>query len=476
MHHQFMKPASVCVGFLLWSVITVSAWHHHADITMEAMRVVPKQAIWGFYTVESARAAIARASLIPDEWNASTSTSFGYFFANDYLLFPDCPVFAMHNLDEKDNRYIAHFNRVLQAFRTESPENVCHRLGVLLHYVEDNCAPQHADVLMKNAMKNHFTEGWLQTRLLTLGGYQPQLLGKNAKEALAAFEQRLLRDQAEARVLAEDLLPMLSGTADNLDRSFIEPRQLRAAIAAAQTAADVTYTLLMLGTQPVNEGGDLEGTVIAPAVPLRDDRLARVMLLNAGGKPTVYDTLALAAGKTLSHDWRGTFRFRNLPAGTYRVAVYRLSAQLYISDPVTVKEKASAKILCNLKPSNPAGNLIENPEGALAFVRPGIPDRWYTGFWFFPKDKWVSGQIVIQPKRWYRMGAALKDPNVKVELIFVEKGASYSTRKGAPLVTTLKHGETSRVFATEQYSHACVEIFSDKPFSEIVEKIWLVPE
>lgn len=476
MHQHVIKPTSVCVGFLLWNVMTAAAWHHHAEITMEALRVVPRQAIWGFYQVEPARTAIARASLIPDEWNASTSTPYGYFFANNYLLFPECPVFPMHYLDEKNNLYRVHFKRVLQAFRTESPENVCHRLGVLLHYVEDNCAPQHSELLMKQAMKNHSTEGWLQTRLLALNDYQPQLLGKNEKEALSAFEKRLLRDQAEALVLAQELLPMLSGSVENLDRGFIEPRQLRGAIAAAQTAADVAYTLLVLGTQPVNEGGDIEGTVIAPTVPLRDDRLARVMLLSASGAPTVYDTLALAAGKTLSHNWRGTFRFRNVPTGSYRVAVYRLSAQVFTSDPITVKEKTPTKIICDLKASNPAGNLIENPDGALAYVRPGTPDCWYTGFWFFPKDKWVSGQIVIQPKRWYRMGALLKDPDVKVELIFVEKGAAYNTRKGNPLVTVLKHGETTRAFMTDQYSHACVEIFSDKPFAEVVEKIWLVPE
>ena len=148
-------------------------------------------------------------------------------------------------------------------------------------------------------------------------------------------------------------------------------------------------------------------------MPLRDDHGARIVLLG-----TDYATLATTAGpRPSASQWRGQFELRNLPPGDYRVLAYRTASQVHISEPIHLESGQQTRLDIELQATSPAGNVIENPDGRLESLQPGVADRWSVAS-AGPPPLWSSTGAYVAPHTTYRCGAILKDPAAKVQFVF----------------------------------------------------------
>jgi hypothetical protein len=91
---------------------------------------------------------------------------------------------------------------------------------------------------------------------------------------------------------------------------------------------------------------------------------------------TDYTTLAITSDGAGGAGWRGRLRFHNLPAGVFRVLAVRPGARWSLSEPVTLEIGKTATVRLSLPPEEPAGNILMNPDGGLAYLTADAPDRW----------------------------------------------------------------------------------------------------
>lgn len=321
------------------------AWGPHPEITRAALEVLPNLKQVQQQLGEANVAALANYCWMPDQ----RGRDLGAFYADDYLLIPALPRHVGHTMPAVMETFEPYFRRALQALRTETPTNACRQLGPLLHFVEDVGAPPHAK---ENCPHHAELENWVKSELISIKGYQPQLLGNTDEEALAGLLRRIEGLVAFSRERAERAIPLVSQP--NPDRFQIEPIILESALETARVTADVLYTVFYLGLKPDNGQGNSELTVhvSAPAMAVNNDQEVRVVLLN-----TPFSTLTEATPSPSRDQWQGAAKFRHLPSGTYEVVAYRPGVKP-AKAVVTLPESGSTTVEIVLETSDPPQNLV----------------------------------------------------------------------------------------------------------------------
>ena len=92
---------------------------------------------------------------------------------------------------------------------------------------------------------------------------------------------------------------------------------------------------------------------------------------------TDFATLAISRAEAAGrHRLARDLRIPHLPPGTYRVLAYRTGSQMSLSPPVTLATGKATHLDLTLPPTEPAGNIVENPDARLSYLEKGVPDRW----------------------------------------------------------------------------------------------------
>jgi len=363
---------------LLLPALRLEAWGPHQDITrvaLAALGAMPEAERWKAELGASVIDGLAGYCLMPDMAKVEAQD----FYIDDYLLIRGAPMYVGHCMPTVHETLEPYFRRALQGLRTETPLNAVRQIGPILHYVEDCGAPPHTGP----GIPNHGPlENWVKAEAIAIPGYRPQLLGATDEEALAGFMKRvdgLIAFSAQRCARAAPLAKKGEGA-----RAEVEPILLESANESARVSADLLYTLFALGLKPQQGGAALEGTVETPAYFGNNTKGARIILLDAArydaardaaargqfaGCATDFATVAASAVAVAdAAGWRGEFKFHNLPPGAYRVLAYRPGARWRVSDPVALKAGETAKVGLRLDPADPAGNIVQNPDGSLAYL------------------------------------------------------------------------------------------------------------
>lgn len=431
-------------------------WGPHPTITRAALEVLPERGRWERALGATNLALLAQFCLLPD----LRGKDLGPFYADDYLLIRAMPAHSGHTMPTVMGTFEPYFRRALLALRTETPVNACRQMGPLLHFVEDAGAPPHA----KEKCPHHKElENWVTSEEIKIDGYRPRVLGTDDDAALKGLLVRILGLISFSAERADRALPLVS--AEEPDRARVEPIILESAIESARLTADVLHTVLTLGLGRPGHGAGLTGSVAAAELPGRNDHGARVVLLG-----TDYATLATTVGGV---GWRGEYAFRNLSPGSYRVLVYRTASEFQIRGPIALKEGRTAALNFELEAAEPRGNIIENPDGRLAYLDPDIPDRWRQA-----GGNWMSTAAWIKPGAQYRCGALLKDTAARVSFRF--EAQQKDGRIPPPQVAELElegrnRGEVLVKAGSNKVSVMAV-IESTLPLGKVVEKVWVVPD
>ena len=310
------------------------------------------------------------------------------FYADDYLLFPEATTHWDHICPEVKKTYRPYFRRALQALRTETPRNAARWIGSLLHFVEDTGSPPHAAEIRGTLHTK--METWVDAKQIQIRGYQPQLLGTNDEHALQGFLKRMdgVIEFSKERARRVRLNVEIG------NRKAVEPVVLESALETSRLTADLLHTLGVLGSQRATNGGLLRG-VVQSREPVGMQRFAAKVIVEG----TSYSTLA---------DLSGTFEFRDLPAGNYKLIALRAG-----NAPASLKAQvhASLNIPCRLTLGESSNNLIRNGDFAIRWKEKAAPDCWdlWQGSW--------NGEIVpLKVDQKYRLTAKFK-PNAEGEAL-----------------------------------------------------------
>jgi hypothetical protein len=440
------------------------AWGPHPTITKAALDTLPELDRWKQVLGPENVAAFTNYCWLPDQ----RGQDLGAFYADDYLLIRAVPRYVGHCMPDVAETYEPYFRRALQALRTETPANACRQIGPLLHFIEDSGAPCHAKPRCPHHME---LENWVKADLIAIPGYRPQLLGKTDDEALAGLKARMAGLVVFSSERAERALTLFSsGTPD---RSQVEPIILESALESARVAADLFHTLFTLGLAEQPAGAGLTGTITAAQFPGGNNHGARIVLVD-----TNYATLAMTSPSAADKPgWQGTYAFHHLPAGTYRVLAYRTASQMVLSEPITLKTGETTTLDLTLAAAQPAGNIVENPDGRLAYLLPDMPDRWQVK----PagdRKVWTSAQARVKPGKTYRCGAVLKDPAAKVRFILPVDPHKKDRKAPATIVPLKSDGLTPpevSITPDADRGSVLIQVETQRPLAEAIERVWVVP-
>jgi hypothetical protein len=477
--HALLRYSLLAAAELALVLSAAYAWGPHKRITAAALEVLPEKERWYAELGRENVEALVEYCMMPDEIGVEKPA----YCVDDYLVFRALPAYARHTAPPVRDTLAPCFRRALQALRTETPVNACRQIGPILHFVEDAGAPPHTG---PGIPEHKALEGWIKGDDISIAGYQPRLLGANDEEALENLHRRvnaLIEYSSQRRDRA---LPLVK--AGEAERAKVEAILLESAHETARVSADLLYTVFTLGLKKGQAGPALEGWIEAPAIPGGNDKGARVVLLDTAryealvqaGYPagdltacaTEYATLAAtAADAPADTGWRGRLEMRNLPAGEYRLLVVRTGAKWVVSEPVKLASGKAASVRVALPACDPPGNLVQNPDGRLCYLVPGVPDRWRQTT---TVDKvtlktraWATGRMNLTPGR-YRAAVVLKDPAATLRVCFAD-GKS----QAAPPTTTQP---AELRFSVEKATWAALAIETSKPWAQAIERAWLVAE
>jgi hypothetical protein len=413
------------------------AWGPHDRITAVAQAALPEQ--------ERARAAAWFGSdwkqlesycLMPDQRRSMLRT----FFPDDYLLWPVVPRHVDHMPPDVLQTYGPFFKRALQAMRTESPQNAARWIGSLIHFVEDTGAPPHAAGIKGELHKR--LENWLDAKAITIGDYQPRLLGHDDRTATEGLVRRVHGLLAYSKVRAENIRDAVAALPAREDQPVI----LECADECARVVADLLHTLLKLGLSD-SRHLTLSGHVtLPPGVPL-PEQAAKVVLPG-----TEFSTLT---------DSNGCWSFYDLPAKPNRVVIERVGCATVLD---AGKEVA-------LAPSNPPGNLVRNPDFSLSWLTGKSPDHWTA---IPPSAKlggYESDPIRIRSNAVYHVGIAGAAQDVRV-------GVRWSTQPGYGDKTNVVWSATQEERELKPLSTAVwaqVLVLTKQPLANAATRVWLTP-
>ena len=382
------------VTLLMWLIFAFStpawAWGPHTEITAAVLAVLPdREKLRRYFGPDWDR--IAKDYCWMGDWREAVRPD---HYADDYLLFPASPAHVSHMLPVVRQTYGPFFRRALQAVRTESPQNAARWIGSLLHFVQDSGSPPHTTGI--GGELHGKMERWVDEKLVSIAGYEPQLLGKIDADAERGFQARMEGLIEFSRTRAEQLKPIL----EKLTTRENQPLELESALETARVSADLLHTLCTLGlAESTVAGCRLEGAIELPAVADRDARPptpalpAKVMLRN-----TLYSTTCDAAGR---------FAFRNLPRGKYEVLFLATGYKLTTVANVELRSATPVQLSPRLEPDPVPGNLIRNSEFRLSWIKPGQPDWWSRE----PQkpNRWASALVRVPLDRKFTIRVAFVD-------------------------------------------------------------------
>ncbi len=457
-------PWLALVSIGLWDAQVV-AWGPHPEITRAALEVLPNLAeIKSRYGEHNVNALLQHCWL-PDH----RGRDLGRFYADDYLLIPAMPRHISHVMPHVEAAFEPYFRRALQALRTESPANALRQIGPILHFVEDVGAPPHAKA---NCPHHGELETWVNASLITISGYEPQLLGTTEEEACAGLLRRIKALVAFSAERADQALALFP------DREKIEPIVLESALETARVTADLLYTLFVLGAQQADLPGmaRLEVKIRAPSLPGNNDQEPRVVLLG-----TSFSTLAEADASSDTAFWTGTAKWRNLPPGSYRMLVYRPGALPAVHE-ITLEPDTNASVEVELLPTDPPGNLLYNPTGSLSTLGIEQPDRWAWS----PQRVgrlWQGATVLLQPGARYQLGVKIRKKNdIRVQFLVttVAAGKPPSEAVTQQIILWPSEGkeapEPVEIIVDAGASSASLvpQVITDVSLAEAIESIWAV--
>lgn len=513
-----MKRSAIRLGTLLLGVLMIPslsrAWGDaHRVITQAALEIVPEKERWiailgreNWDHIGGVGEATGYAGTA-DIQSEFVRRSWGAYFANDYLLTREVPFLHGYHvpvIEEPEwNRQIAGFvRRALLALRTESPREAAHRVGVLLHFVEDAGATAHAARISPPA--HTLLDNTVLLEKIRLPGYTPVLLGENDEAFVAALQAKIAALIERSRPVGNRLRPEavelapLYGTL----RAGISPhRELFEAIAEAQVepaldcvklVADTIHTLMTLGLGKPGAGGTLSGTVTWQEPGFYEGSAAEIHLLDTSrvrsATMSPAELFAACAGFDTHTDELGRYSFHHLPPGEYRVLAYRVGSGLAVSDPVSVGEAGPVTKDLDLAPASIAGNLVYNPEMRLSTQVKGQPDRWME---LAPLEDgrraFMNAPVPLSGKRTLRIGVTLRNPAAKVEFFVLPRSrkaaiqdCSRTLRIDPAFATaaefTGRGGEARVPSETEGGTFVLLHVTGPGSLGDLVEKVWVVPE
>lgn len=299
-------------------------------------------------------------------------------YADDYLLFPGVTAHFDHICPEVKRAYAPYFRRVLQALRTETPENAARWIGSLLHFVEDTGSPPHAAEV--RGPLHLRMENWIDPGKISIRGYSPRGLGGDDAAALQGLGRRMDELIAYSKPRGRSLMtPVLLG-----NRAAVEPVALECALETSRVVADLLHTLGVL-MELDSSGGSWLGRVQSDAAPRFERNPAKIVILG-----TEFSTLA---------DAEGRFAFRNLPAGRHEATITRpgcRSTNVFM----TMAQGRTSRDEIRLETS---GSLIRNGDFAVHWNSANRPDHWYE-----TPQGWEGEVIPLQSGRSYRLKAMFR--------------------------------------------------------------------
>jgi hypothetical protein len=267
------------------------AWGPHSQITQAALDALgPKDPL--------IRSLGSQAKLLPDycwlgDWPRGLIVQGRQsFYADDYLLFPLMPQHVPHECPGVRHSFRPHFQRAVQALRTETPANAARWIGALLHFTEDAGSPPHALGILGDIHTK--MENWVDAQRIHLGDYRPRTLGATDEQALTGYVKRMKELIAYSRERGERLRPLVNKG----ERAQVEPLVPECALEVSRVSADLLHALGQLTLAPAKDTASLEGTIAArPAFGL-EKVLTKVVL-----KGAIFSTLT-ASATTVLVSWR----------------------------------------------------------------------------------------------------------------------------------------------------------------------------
>lgn len=442
-------------AFLVCLVLSLSAgrllaWGPHSEITQAAVDTLGSDdAIVRELGPMAAR--LREYCWMADQRRQLRQESEGWFYADDYLLFPKMTTHRDHLCPDVKQTYEPYFRRALQALRTETPVNAARWIGSILHFTEDTGSPPHAAEIRGDVHSK--MENWVNAKAITIAGYHPRSLGSTDDEAVAGFLQRMEGLIAFSKERAERAKPfVLSG-----DRASTEPIVLESALECSRVVADLLFTLGQLAEKVPAPGGTLRGKITLTVAPGLEKVPAKVVL---GG--TNFSTMA---------DREGRYEFRNLPGAAYRAAVFQPGSAVATAD-IAVAASQTVTHDFTLLPDGPAGNLIRNSSLVAIWLSPEVPDTWYRVKSRADSPYWEGEMLPLQKGRTYRVNVSWQDQATGRVVVRLRKSADFSQLPQE--LPPLQPGQTQLEFPAEG-GFAQVLVYADGAASSVVRSVALTP-
>ena len=371
----------LCISLLVASVgvVPALAWGPHAEITQAALDALGTNDLLIRQLGNQAQ-RLTNYAWMGDYRRLPFEEPTEFFYADDYLLFPEATTHWDHICPEVKKTYRPYFRRALQALRTETRRNAARWIGSLLHFVEDTGSPPHAAEIRGTLHTK--METWVDAKQIQIRGYQPQLLGTNDDHALQGFLKRMdgIIEFSKARAQRIRLNVEIG------NRKAVEPVVLESALETSRLTADLLHTLGVLGSKQTNGTGALGGFVQSRD-PAGMERFPAKVIVDG----TSYSTLA---------DLNGNFAFRNLPPGNYKLIALRAGNAAATSE---VRVHAGQTNRCQLTLGEASNNLIRNGDFAIRWKEKAVPDCW--DLW---QGTWNGEVIPLKIDQKYRLTAKFK--------------------------------------------------------------------
>lgn len=369
----------LCFASFLYA-LQAFAWGPHAEITQAALDALGTNDLLIRHLGAQAQ-RLTNYAWMADYRRLPFEEPGEFFYADDYLLFPEAPTHWDHICPEVKKTYQPYFRRALQALRTETPRNAARWIGSLLHFVEDTGSPPHAGEVRGTLHTK--METWVDAKQIQIRGYQPRLMGTNDEQALEGYLKRM----DEIIAFSKERAKRVRLNAEIGNRKAVEPVVLESALETSRLTADLLHTLGVIGSRPGTNTGVVRG-VVQSHEPVGLERFAAKVVV-AG---TTYSTLT---------DLSGNFEFRNLPAGDYKLIALRPGNGAATVEMRVVQGRTNG---CKLTLGQDSPNLIRNGDFVIRWKDSAAPDCW--DFW---QGTWNGEIIPLKVNQKYRLAAKFNE-------------------------------------------------------------------
>ncbi|HEX5423333.1 MAG TPA: hypothetical protein VF283_08275 [Bryobacteraceae bacterium] len=320
-------------------------------------------------------------------------------------------------------------------------------------------------------------ETWVDASRLDLVGYQPKLLGQTDETAAEGLAGRMNGLIEFSKQHAKRMLPLVQAN----NKAAVEPIETEVAVETAKVTADVVHTLLVLTARSKGTGtASLIARVSAPPVAGMEFVPAKLML--AG---TNYSTLSEPLIET-PKEYRASFVFHNLPAGSYQAIVERTGARPLVTGRLVLHPGRTLHVNRQLQPTDPAENLVRNPRFGIRWRGKSTPDSWHfdgpQDHWLPDtrdrvRDHWISDTIPVEGGKTYVAGYEAK-PSSRTK-VMLQWMVTHWKAIDRPLVV-LRPGKTApageRFTAPPKAVYARFVVAGSSDPAKSVQEVFLTPK